>query len=373
MPLDFASIISAGQSLVPDIEAQMVQRDQRRMQQQAQQLQIAAAQQKQARQGQFQQAAAAALQSGNPRDIANLMIQYPEFADSIKPGWEAMRDEDRRVTLTQIGSAYARANSGDAKGAAAILRRRYDADVAAGAADPEDKELIDALDSDDPALQKQATSTIGARLAAYDPDKFAETYKALNPTDKTSPAIREYNDRVAQFGKAAADQWLATQDTKLIPVNPGGSVYNAADFTKPSATAPTAPTQRGGDPGISAGAIPPQGSAIEAAALTAVPGLTVTSRQRSPAHNKDVGGVTRSYHLTNQARDFVPPSGMSFGMLAKRLKDALPGFDVINEGDHVHVEPGAGAARSSVAQSKTVNGKRYFQINGRWFDNPEGR
>lgn len=81
------------------------------------------------------------------------------------------------------------------------------------------------------------------------------------------------------------------------------------------------------------------GEQIEQTAFAAVPGMTVTSRQRSPAHNAAVGGVRNSYHLTDQARDFVPPHGMSMGALHARLAAAMPGFDVINEGDHVHVEP----------------------------------
>jgi uncharacterized protein YcbK (DUF882 family) len=81
------------------------------------------------------------------------------------------------------------------------------------------------------------------------------------------------------------------------------------------------------------------GAAIEQTAQSVVPGLTVTSRQRSATHNAAVGGVRNSYHLTDQARDFVPPQGMSMGTLHARLAAAMPGFDVINEGNHVHVEP----------------------------------
>jgi uncharacterized protein YcbK (DUF882 family) len=67
--------------------------------------------------------------------------------------------------------------------------------------------------------------------------------------------------------------------------------------------------------------------------------MTVTSRGRSAAHNRAVGGVANSYHLTDQARDFVPPPGMSMAMLHSRLAAAMPTLQVINEGDHVHVEP----------------------------------
>jgi len=39
------------------------------------------------------------------------------------------------------------------------------------------------------------------------------------------------------------------------------------------------------------------------------------------------------------ARDSVPPPGMSMSEYANRLRALNPGYDVINEGDHVHIEP----------------------------------
>lgn len=70
-----------------------------------------------------------------------------------------------------------------------------------------------------------------------------------------------------------------------------------------------------------------------------IPGETVTSTRRSPARNRAVGGVPNSYHLTGQARDSVPPPGMSMNEYHRRLKAANPHLDVINEGDHIHMEP----------------------------------
>lgn len=70
-----------------------------------------------------------------------------------------------------------------------------------------------------------------------------------------------------------------------------------------------------------------------------IPGETVTSTRRSPARNRAVGGVANSYHLTGQARDSVPPPGMSMTEYYRRLKAANPHLDVINEGDHIHMEP----------------------------------
>lgn len=369
--LNYANIIAAGQQLVPDLRQQLMQDRQIKLQEQQAAVQQQVAQQKQAqfqRQQAFQQRLATATSTGSPAAIRQLLLEYPEFADQLKPGWESLQADERKRNLTQVGSAYTRAQNGDFKGAASIIQQRYDADVAAGQADETTKEILDALNSGDPAQQQQAGALLGMLIASNDPEKFSETYKALNPTDAKTTIEKEHAWRVGQFGKAAADDWLAVQDAKIVTVNPGGSAYNAADLIRPTgvqgivatpqqqvetaaleARFPNAPRSgaeaKGGGQAISA-----TGSAIENAALAAVPGLTVTSRQRSPSKNASVGGVSGSYHLTDQARDFVPPKGMSFGMLAKRLKDALPGFDVINEKDHVHVEPGPGVARRNATQ-----------------------
>jgi hypothetical protein len=86
----------------------------------------------------------------------------------------------------------------------------------------------------------------------------------------------------------------------------------------------------------------PLGPGIEATVRQLVPGVTVTSRNRTAKKNESVGGVSQSYHLLDSARDFVPGnSGLSMSQLTAQLKEAFgPDFDVINEGDHVHVEPG---------------------------------
>lgn len=74
-------------------------------------------------------------------------------------------------------------------------------------------------------------------------------------------------------------------------------------------------------------------------------GERITSTYRDPARNKKAGGVANSYHMKRDAqgrslaRDSVPPPGMSMAEYHRRLKAANPNMDVINEGDHVHIEP----------------------------------
>ena len=79
------------------------------------------------------------------------------------------------------------------------------------------------------------------------------------------------------------------------------------------------------------------------------PGARPTSTYRTAAHNKDVGGVANSYHTKRDAAgnamaiDLVPPAGMSMAELHADLRRRNPDKDVINEGDHVHMEPAEGA------------------------------
>jgi hypothetical protein len=89
-----------------------------------------------------------------------------------------------------------------------------------------------------------------------------------------------------------------------------------------------------------------------------IPGAIVTSRQRSAAKNAQVGGNPNSYHLTDQARDFVPPPGMSLTEFGDKIKSILgPGHDVVYNSkghfDHVHTEPAG--KRSSFPTPREVD------------------
>lgn len=213
---------------------------------------------------------------------------------------------------------------------------------------------------------------------------FAETPGALSTAGKQAidegyqPGTPEFHARVVDIGNAAA--------MKVIPMQPGGGVATYNPMTNQTNVV-VQPNDGGAPMGAPAGQPAPapqaprgptmSGGQIEQQAKQLVPGVVVTSGQRSPSHNAAVGGVPGSYHLTGQARDFTPPAGMGMGQLHATLKQAFPGYDVINEGDHVHIEPGPGMARggggSKVQQSKSVGGKTYYQIGGKWFDNAEGR
>jgi hypothetical protein len=107
----------------------------------------------------------------------------------------------------------------------------------------------------------------------------------------------------------------------------------------------------GGAPGRGAAA-GQYGAAIENAVTQLAPGTIVSGRGRTPARNAEVGGVSNSYHLDDNARDLQPAKGQSLDQLAAKLAPLKQqGFDVIIERrkNHVHVEPGPGMARGAGA------------------------
>lgn len=89
----------------------------------------------------------------------------------------------------------------------------------------------------------------------------------------------------------------------------------------------------------------PLGPWFEETAVAAIPGINIAGRARTAERNRQVGGVSGSFHIGDNARDFTPPPGMSLTQLGDRLKQLYgPGYDVIyntkGHYDHVHVEPG---------------------------------
>ncbi|QWP79232.1 hypothetical protein J5226_12945 [Lysobacter sp. K5869] len=83
-----------------------------------------------------------------------------------------------------------------------------------------------------------------------------------------------------------------------------------------------------------------------AALGSAFPGTRITSTTRSPQHNREVGGVPNSQHLSGTAADFVVDGSQKAAFIAEARRQ---GFEAIDEGDHVHLElpPRAAAARAS--------------------------
>ena len=84
----------------------------------------------------------------------------------------------------------------------------------------------------------------------------------------------------------------------------------------------------------------------------------VTSTYRSPAHNRRVGGVANSYHLTNRAIDIARRPGVSHWQIAAAYRNA--GYSLaesLDEGDHSHFAFGPPKRRSAGVQAQMVSVK----------------
>lgn len=81
----------------------------------------------------------------------------------------------------------------------------------------------------------------------------------------------------------------------------------------------------------------------------------VTSTYRSPAHNRRVGGVANSYHLSNRAIDIARRPGVSHSQIAAAYRGA--GYSLaesLDEGDHSHFAFGPPRSRGPRPQMVTV-------------------
>ena len=231
--------------------------------------------------------------------------------------------------------------------------------------------------------QKILQALRSGALAMFAPPPFDETLTlaAGNYIDRTRLAqMRPPQSTVAQQVMGGAPQAPASVPPGGLGVTPPAAPPMALGMAPPMGAPPMGmaggglsdlpipdtmfnePTDGGyaggGIIAFGAGSPGQYGKFFEDTALSAIPGIRVTSRKRTPEENARVGGVPNSFHQTDDARDFVPPEGMTMKQLAAALRGKFgSNFDVIDEGDHVHVEPGpkAGArSASSEASAQSV-------------------
>lgn len=88
-----------------------------------------------------------------------------------------------------------------------------------------------------------------------------------------------------------------------------------------------------------------------AAAIAASYGA-ITSTYRSVAHNRAVGGVANSYHLTGRAIDVARKRGVTHGQIAAALQRAgYVMIESLDEGDHSHF---AFAGTRTISNATTI-------------------
>jgi hypothetical protein len=317
-PTDFLSGLGGlGNLPHPYEDQQQVTQDQQQNQAGKQQLamgalKLGAIQQQQQQAEQYQTDVADAIKTGR---FGALYAKYPDQQKQLQAAHDALDEPTQRATERDLFAVSSFIKNGATDSAKSLLQKRIDADRAAGQDPSDDQQMLDALNNGDPAHVKAA-----ADMALY----------AILPADK----------RAGVFGK----------DAEEFSNTPQGDIYSkrTGEVTHAAGPKPEVDTisvfdENGNRVGSRRVTHPPVGGVtgeqIEQLALNAVPGATVTSGARSPAHNAEVGGVPNSYHLTDQARDLVPPAGMSMAQFHNALQASLPGVKVINEGDHVHIQP----------------------------------
>lgn len=185
------------------------------------------------------------------------------------------------------------------------------------------------------------------------------------------PALREMGVGDDEINSVTADG-LTDQEVDAFIVQAGGILEQAqqekgvvvgagSHLVDPKTgramfSAPSEPTYVSTSPGetntlVSGGGA---GQPVTTESLTALigeiaPGARISSGGRSGADNTRVGGVPNSYHLpdsngVSHAVDVVPSQGETTAQLAARLRQdrRAQGLDIIDEGDHVHLEPASG-------------------------------
>lgn len=158
---------------------------------------------------------------------------------------------------------------------------------------------------------------------------------ALNIQGPFWDSIRGTRDELGKSLRYA----FSTPNSRAAKAAPAPAVSSNA--------APSAPAT-GGAGSSSAGPLPfTRQSLTQMASWAQNRGAKITSMDRSKQHNADVGGVANSFHTRGLAFDSVPPKGTSMGAWKAELSGRMPGWDVINEGDHVHVEPGSGGTKAN--------------------------
>ena len=259
MPLlDYAGTLRAAQNLVPDFRMQAMQDEQFAMQREAMQMRRDAMQQQQqaaqaakAEEVAFQQAWQQVLsKGGKPEDITILAARFPGRFEGIKPAIDRLDANQKQADTTFAGTLYARLNAGDADGAAALLRRRVEADRAAGIEDPEQEELLQQLESGDEHEIGMARATAGLTLNGLIGNaEFKTLFPSADGGEDATTFQKDYAFIARTYGQDKADLFAMGKFDPLVVGQPGAPVFRESDI-RGGTPAPTA--QEGGDPASTA-------------------------------------------------------------------------------------------------------------------------
>lgn len=376
-----ANAIDPAKAIAEGIMAQLApqhaqaQIDLARAQSTRQQAEVVRMEQEATRQAALQARMSALGENPSSSELVRLMVEFPEASEAFKRAFDAQDSDRRRVDFREAAQAHDAARRGSYDLAAQQLRRRVEADRAAGAEDPYDAAILADLESGDPQRQADATEAL-RRLAAImaGEERFAAVYGVDDPKLRTVGPTDVVLDerRGTVVGQSPIPRVIPGENGSFfeqlpapgVPVLGGGSAP-ASGAPSGQATPPASPaTPVNLPPGI-------RPRSPLANGIVGIEGDQETSARRSRTRNAQVGGVENSYHLSGRASDRVPPAGMSMAAYANLLQRLNPSMEVINEGDHVHIEPRGQAQASAAVQIRSV--QEYNRLpSGAQYRDPQG-
>ena len=364
---DPSAILRGGAALLPDLAAQIAQSRQLDIQQQ-QAGTASLGLQRQLLDDQREQATANAYAADvvaisrlplmqQPQALAALMAKYPKQSEALKRAYDTQDEAIKGADFRAAAEVYSFVQNGAPEKAAALIRKRIDADKAAGLDTSDDEDIALALESGDPAKVQEAAAQIGWQLStAAGPEKFAATYGAVNPTTSLTT---NYQWLKSQGRDQDAEDLLENEVNPIYPITTptGVTAATAKELRggggRPQPQAPASATGVRGEPVSDAGSI----------AKGLFPGIEITQQRRDP--NSALGKANpKSWHnRTGAAIDVVPIKGMTFAQYVKRFADAGytileaknevgPGRSKWATGDHWHVVLGGGPSGPAKVTSK---------------------
>ena len=173
------------------------------------------------RRGLYQQEVANLLQKPTAAGIASLVARFPEFGEQAQSAFDLLDEKQQKSDLRSMAEVYSAASAGKFDLAATALKRRIDADKAAGDVDEDDARLLAELESGDPARQRAALTYMGMGLSFIAPKEFATAFNAVNKVSEpnlrsVSPGDIVYDERTGE--KVFESPYRPTTQTVTDPV-----------------------------------------------------------------------------------------------------------------------------------------------------------
>lgn len=403
--IDQGAILRSGAALIPDLQQQLAQQQQLDMQRQQIGLRNAefrAEQEKVGREAAEETAYASdiAAISALPFEqqaqaTAALIRKYPKRAEALKKAWDSQDEATKDANFRAASEMWFLLKNGATDKAAALYRKRVDADRAAGQDVTDDEEVLADLESGDPERIKSAYQSFTHLMqVAAGPDKFASIAGVVDPAP--SGLERDLDVLAERYGQDAADNFALNKYDPFVESNNkyGTTFYRSSDLAGMGGNSIVAgendslnagvdriqnPIDRSGRGGGGRGA-PVSDAASVAKSL--FPGVEITQQRRDPNSSLGKANPNSWHNKSGAAIDVRPIKGMTFAQYVKRFADA--GYTILeakNEvgagrskwatGDHWHVVLGGGPKGASPVR---VTSKAQFDSlpSGTTFIAPDG-